>query len=402
MSECKRSSDGIEGDVLLTVVVPIYNTALSLKRCIESVIAQTYRNLEILLIDDGSTDNSNQICDECMELDYRIKVFHKRHGGLMSVRKMGAELAKGEIITFVDSDDWIETDMYQYLVKLYEKDHSDLVTSGMIYDWDDKTTILLDAVEEGSYEKEEIYNRILPRMIYDYRAGRRGITASVSNKLFRSTLLKKLITIIDNELTLGEDGAIMYCFAARANKITVTKKAFYHYVQYENSMIRQRSLNSFGQILRLEKSLTAGFEELRLAEKMRNQISNYVKSFLVSTIKEVYQIDLVESTPFIFPYESIPQGSKVILYGAGRMGQSYWKCLKQGEYATLVAWVDANYEEKRWIQWDVEPPEIVKDRIYDYIVIAVSDENIALKIRQNLLEFGVGEEKIIWKKRRRE
>lgn len=402
MLKWKQLGDkSIGNHTLLTVVIPIYNTAHFLTKCVQSIISQTYEYLEILLINDGSTDHSNQICDEYVKIDHRVRVLHKRHGGLVSVRKMGVEQAKGELITFVDSDDWIEPDMYQYLVKLYEEEHSDLVTSGMIYDWEDRTSILLDGVGEGSYEKEDIYKEVLPRMIYDYRAGRRGITASVSNKVFRTALLKKVIQIIDNELTLGEDGAIMYSFAARANKITIAQKAFYHYVQHENSMIRQRSLESFGQIHRLEKTLIAGFEELNLAEEMRNQISHYVKSFLLSTIKDVYQIDLFNPISFIFPYESVPQGSRVVLYGAGRVGQSYWKCLKNGEYVTLVAWVDSDYEEKRWSQWDVESPEAIKHRAYDYIVIGVSDEKTALEIRQNLLEFGIDGQKIIWKKCRK-
>lgn len=402
MSEGKRSEDkNTENGTLLTVIIPVYNTAPFLKKCIESIISQLYKNLEILMIDDGSADGSGQICDEYAKADRRIKVFHKENGGVVSARKMGVELATGELITFVDSDDWIEADMYQYLIKLYEEEHSDLVTSGMIYEWEDRTDILLDSVEEGNYNKEEIYSNVLPRMIYDYKAGRRGITASVSNKLFRASLLKKVIPAIDNELTLGEDGAIMYCFAAQTNKITVTKGTFYHYVQHEGSAIRKRDLESFEKIHRLEKSLMTGFEELNLKEKMRNQTAHYVKSFLEYTIKGMYQIDLVNPISFIFPYEEIPQGSRVVLYGAGRMGQSFWRCLRYGEYAAAVAWVDSDYEEKRWIQWDVESPEVIKNREYDYIVIAVLDEKIALEIRRNLLAFGVEPEKIIWKKRRR-
>lgn len=402
MSEGKQSGrKNLGNNTLLTVVIPVYNTAPFLRNCIESITKQTYMNLQILLIDDGSTDNSGRICDEYARTDYRIKVFHKENGGLVSVRKMGVGLAEGELITFVDSDDWVEADMYQYLVEVYEKEHSDLVTSGMLYDWGDRRSILLDSVEEGSYEKEEIYNKILPRMIYDDRAGRRGITASVSNKLFRTALLKKVMPIVDEQLTLGEDGAIMYCFVAWANKITVTQKVFYHYVQRENSMIRQRNLDSFEQIYRLEKSLIAGFKELNLAEKMRNQTAHYVKSFLEYTIKDVYQVDLSAPVSFIFPYESIPRGSRVVLYGAGRMGQSYWKCLEYGEYAAVVAWIDSDYEEKRWTQWNVESPEVIKHKEYDYVLIAVLDEEIALEIRRNLLELGVETEKIIWKKRRR-
>ena len=115
----KQNEDGNrmkKDNVLLSVVVTIYNTAPYLKKCIESILKQTYTNLEILLIDDGSTDGSDKICDEYAGKDHRIKVCHKNNEGLVIARKTGVMLAEGGVITFVDSDDWIECEMYEKLI----------------------------------------------------------------------------------------------------------------------------------------------------------------------------------------------------------------------------------------------------------------------------------------------
>lgn len=110
---------------IISVVIPIYNMEKYLNKCIESVINQTYRNLEILLIDDGSTDNSPGMCDEWAKKDNRIKVFHKTNGGLSDAKNYGIEHASGKFIGFVDSDDWIDKNMYYNLINgciKYKKD----------------------------------------------------------------------------------------------------------------------------------------------------------------------------------------------------------------------------------------------------------------------------------------
>ena len=98
---------------MISVIVPIFGVENYLKRCVDSIIAQTYKELEIILVDDGSPDNCPKICDEYAISDSRVKVVHKQNGGLMSARQAGLRVANGEYVTFVDGDDWIEPDMYQ-------------------------------------------------------------------------------------------------------------------------------------------------------------------------------------------------------------------------------------------------------------------------------------------------
>ncbi|MBR1930214.1 MAG: glycosyltransferase family 2 protein [Lachnospiraceae bacterium] len=106
---------------LLTIIVPVYNTVEYLERCVHSITAQTYKNLEILLIDDGSTDGSGELCDKLAKEDERIRVFHKENGGVSSARNVGLKEAKGEYYGFVDSDDYIEPEMYERLYAIIKK-----------------------------------------------------------------------------------------------------------------------------------------------------------------------------------------------------------------------------------------------------------------------------------------
>ncbi len=385
-------------NVLLSVVVTIYNTAPYLKKCIESILKQTYTNLEILLIDDGSTDGSDKICDEYAGKDHRIKVCHKNNEGLVIARKTGVMLAEGGVITFVDSDDWIECEMYEKLIDVYCRDeYPDMISSGIIFDCENKSDTLSDSIKEGTYEKADIQNDILPRMACDARSARPGITASVCNKIFKINTFKKITGLIDNKLVLGEDGAFVYSFLAYASKIVSIQAAWYHYIQHKGSMIRRFDFHSFEKIYLLQKCLLDVYKSAGLLEAVRSQINYYVQGFLHAVVRNIYAIDF-DTITYMFPYELVPRGSRIILYGAGQVGQSYRKCLTNGRYAFVTGWVDKNYINIRKTGLQAEPADIVTEREFDYVVIAVEKAEIAEEIKQELLKYGVCKEKIIWKK----
>ena len=121
-------------NLLISVIVPVYNTEKYLGRCVDSIINQTYTNLEIILVDDGSPDNSPAICDEYAKKDQRIKVIHKENGGLSSARNAGLDIAKGDFISFIDSDDWVEKDLFEVLVSLYGKTQAEIIASSFVGD----------------------------------------------------------------------------------------------------------------------------------------------------------------------------------------------------------------------------------------------------------------------------
>ena len=122
----RKWSEEFEMDKLVSIIIPVYNVEMYLAECIESVLKQTYQNLEILLIDDGSTDNSGKICDEYAKKDKRIKIIHKENGGVSSARNKGLDIAQGEYITFIDADDFVAENYVQALYKNLKENDSDL------------------------------------------------------------------------------------------------------------------------------------------------------------------------------------------------------------------------------------------------------------------------------------
>ena len=132
---------------LISVIVPVYNVENYLDKCIESIVNQTYKNLEIILVDDGSLDSSSKICDEWAVKDNRIKVIHKTNGGVSSARNEGLKNANGDFIAFVDSDDWLELNMYEKLISKQKETNTDIVFSGYNMIIDGKTWNINESVK---------------------------------------------------------------------------------------------------------------------------------------------------------------------------------------------------------------------------------------------------------------
>ena len=136
----------------VSIVVPVYNVQEYLKRCVDSILAQTYENMEIILVDDGSKDSSGQICDSYAEKDNRIRVIHKENGGSNSARLAGVRAAMCEYICFVDSDDWIEPVMIEKMMEAAEREQADIVASGIYVDEPVRPWIWKNGIRQGVYK----------------------------------------------------------------------------------------------------------------------------------------------------------------------------------------------------------------------------------------------------------
>lgn len=212
---------------LISVIVPIYNVEEYLKRCIESIVNQTFKNLEIILVDDGSTDASGEICDKYAEKDTRIKVIHKKNGGLSSARNAGIDVAQGKYIAFLDSDDWIESNLYEYLYSLMKKNSASMAECDFIKAYDENIKI--------SYKgdiQERIYNNIeaLQRLYGEAYIK----TTVVWNKVYEKELFKD---IRFPEGKLHEDEFTTYKIIYKAKKVIVSNIPMIYYRQREKSIM---------------------------------------------------------------------------------------------------------------------------------------------------------------------
>ncbi len=209
---------------LISVVIPIYNVEKYLKRCIDSIIAQTYKNLEIILVDDGSPDTCPKICDDYAKKDERIIVIHKQNGGLSDARNYGIEAAKGHYISFVDSDDYVSKDYIKILYESLKAENSDMAIGGHVVLYPNGKKINKYTGDEYREGPETILKRIL----YDD-----GIDLSACSKLYKKELFKDIRFPVGR---LYEDAATSFKLIDTANAISVASKPIYHYIIRENSI----------------------------------------------------------------------------------------------------------------------------------------------------------------------
>lgn len=381
---------------LLTVVVPVYNTAQYLEKCINSIIYQKYNKLDIILINDGSTDDSGKFCDEFSNKDDRIRVIHINNNGPVAARNLGVQLAYGKLITFVDSDDWIEPDMYFCMMAAYAEYNPDMITSGLTIETPKNVIYEIDKIPPGLYECEDINDKIIPCMMYDMQTKQRAITPSMSNKIYKVELLKKVCADLDENIVLGDDAAITYIFITKATKIMILDRSWYHYVARSNSLTQNNNIDSFQKIYKFYHYMRKKFLEFGIWSQTETQVKAYTKIFLFWAIKSVFDI-LPERPKYLFPFELIEKDSSVVIYGGGNVGASYEENLIKSRYAKLHGWVDQNYTNLMTEDHIIQSPDILRDMEFDYVVIAVKNEKTVLEIKENLKELGINEQKVVWK-----
>lgn len=213
----------------ISVIVPIYNVEKYLKKCIESIINQTYSNLEIILVDDGSPDNCGKICDEYQVQDSRIKVIHKKNGGLSDARNAGIKEATGEIISFIDSDDFVDLDMYEYMLNEMQKENADIVICGTKIDFENGKTRIKRAEKRKILNSKDALIELNSFKSFDM---------AVWNKLYKKEIIDGIFFPVGKK---SEDYFVMYQYFDRAKKIIILPEAKYHYIQRANSISRGKN-----------------------------------------------------------------------------------------------------------------------------------------------------------------
>lgn len=261
--------------------MPIYNGQKYLKKCIDSILAQKYTDFEVILVDDGSSDGSLDICREYEQKDSRVVVFHKENAGLVAARKSGVELAKGEYIGFVDCDDFIDDDMYLQLMTEAEKKGSDIVAGGMTVDYVDRSVEIYHKFHDGFYDKEAIENVILPKAVVDLGVVNFYFMPAVWLKIFRREVLEKSINNVFDSIRNGEDVAITLYSLSVAQSLSILKTSAYHYVQSEGSMTRGFNANRL-------KDICAVFECISKIDndKIQKQIATYISHLVYYAVAE--------------------------------------------------------------------------------------------------------------------
>ncbi len=222
---------------LISIIVPVYNVEKYLEKCIESIKKQTYKNIEIILVDDGSKDNSGKICDQAEKKDNRIKVIHKTNGGLSDARNAGLKIAKGDFIGFVDSDDYIKEDMFETLYNLLENYNADISIVSYYEYYKDKLIAVKQSDEVQEFSKiEAIKELLIDNKIQSY----------AWNKLFKKELFKDLEFPVNKNF---EDIATTLLLFERINKVVLLEDPKYYYVRRDDSIIGKKNYKTYKDYL---------------------------------------------------------------------------------------------------------------------------------------------------------
>ena len=255
---------------LISIIVPVYNVEQYLEKCLESIINQTYKNIEIILVDDGSSDSSGDICDIWKERDKRIKVIHKKNGGLSDARNRGIEEARGEFIQFIDSDDTVENGMTEHLFKLCNENDSQISICDCVHYYVDEDI----KFQKGTRKKIFTAEGALCEMMYQ-----KSFLFCAWGILFKKELFNSVRFSVG---MLFEDVAIMYKLFSIANTIAYSDARLYGYLHRENSITTKKFDKRDCDILRICD------EQVSFARKFSKKVYDAAVAYQVVGAFRVY------------------------------------------------------------------------------------------------------------------
>ena len=379
---------------LISVIVPIYRIERYLGICIESILDQTYKNIELILVDDGSPDRCPEICDLYASKDNRITVIHKQNGGLVSARKAGILTSHGEYIGVVDGDDRIGRGFYMSLYSALSESGADAAIAGFSRDLFDKSQVILNTLPSGTYEGESLRN-LYRQMLSCGKFHSYGVTTYLWNKLFRRECIQQSQLNVDDGISIGEDAAAVYPALLKCKKVCITDNCAYHYRQREDSMLKL-SL-SFGKeaasLILLYRFLSDEFKKYPVEYRLKEQLDEWMLGTFI--IRSGGICHFGENLPEGFPFAADLKGRAVAICGAGTFGQQLVRRMKQsGEYS-IVGWFDEDYREYRRCCMNVDPMNDIPSCQFDYILIAKLDRASVASYRKELLDLGVSSDKIL-------
>ena len=379
---------------LISVIIPVYNAGNYLEDCVNSIANQSYDNLQIILVDDGSTDNSSNICDNFAKKDQRIQVIHQKNMGAAAARKAGVLCAMGDYICFVDADDRADIEMIDFFRKNIGK--SDLLTSGCKCEiTPGKYAVWIDSLGEGIYDTDKKKTYFIDNMIAFESRFEVGVQPYLWGKLYRREIIQEAIQDIDLSIVYSEDRDLLFRCILKSKSIYVSHQSFYYYRYNPTSIIRTVNKNFMGDLNKLYVSLEKAFRGHPQEESLLHQLQLFLVSRMYLIPHFMGFCADAQMLGYMFPFSELEKGSKIILYGAGSVGIRYYRQIYRQNQIRMVLWVDKNWRDYKDVSVSA-PEEIVKFE-YDYIVIAVKRKDLADEIRGELIEMGIRESKILWR-----
>jgi len=375
-------------DSLVSIVVPVYNVEDYISECIESIQKQTYRNLQIILVDDGSTDRSGILCDEYAKQDRRIRVIHQSNGGPVAARGHGLKYAQGTYIGFVDGDDSIDPDMYQSLVNEMEISGADFVHSGY-WERGQKMAANTKGCIDISQKSEKI--KFLETAVLrsnDY------ISPSIWSKLFKAELIIRSHMQLPKDIRLGEDSIILCICVLESSKVALMDRAYYHYRVRDDSLSRKKTLSGIKDRIKTYEGIRDALDSYDCYQELEGCMDRLIWHGQLDYLAKNSHYFQVEK--YFFQDVDILEGKKIIVYGAGRIGRDYYAQMCRYTDCKVVAWMDSHPEWYDYPHIRLCGIDDLDSLGFDLLVIAVKAAETADEICNQLIGRGIEKNRIYW------
>lgn len=364
---------------MISVIVPIYNSEKYLDQCLASIVNQKYYDLEIILVNDGSTDSSGEICERYNESDNRVVLINKQNEGLVRARKDGVRRATGEYITFVDADDWIDVDTYVNLGDFKE----DIIAYGLTEEYGYISKAKTNYFADGYYDEHKIKECIIPEMLCTYNFFEFGMLPNLVCKLIKRSLFLKMMDEVSEDVTIGEDVDFFYRIVSEAKSLIIKSNCPYHYRQHSESMMKKDIPIEAIKKLYLDLLMIKGLKEKK---EWGVQLKKYI-IFIMLLKRTDKAIDLIKEIKDL--------DGKVVIYGAGVFGEKVYDKLKTNKKIEKLYIVDKEWKNLNQKPFLVDNPETIVDINPDKIIISILNEKVCSNVGEYLIEIGVDDNKII-------
>lgn len=381
---------------LISVIVPVYNVEEYLPKCVNSIIGQSFTSLELILVDDGSTDRSLEICNEYLQKDARIKVIHKENGGVTSARKAGLLQAVGEYVTYVDGDDWLDREAYSIIHEQGIKFGADMIQVAVAAEYPGGGQINTGCTfSKGIYTGHKLETEILNNLIDTKEFYQRNFTVNLGGVVLKREKFFDEQMEMEDDLRFGEDMAYIWKCMLKCDSIAIIEERLFHYNKRVGSAMHSLNKSSslkYESVKLVYKTVRESIEKYgRQKEDLERQLSLGIYMLLLTTNYST----LVSGTDSgLFPFENVNRGERLVVYSAGSFGEQIVNYLQKCKEYKLVLWCDSGYKEYRKKGREVFSPEEIKKQLFDKVIIAVTQKKVSREIFMYLLTVGVKEEQI--------
>jgi len=369
-------------DELISVIIPVYNKEAYLEECIQSLLDQTYKNIEVILIDDGSTDRSAEICQSFCNQDTRVKSFFQENAGQNAARRNGISKATANWVSFVDADDFVSSDFCLRLIKEQVTSGVDCVM-GQSQKYQNGNFGTVSGILDGIYSGAEAVMRFIDKEFFSF-----NMPSGMLPILFQKKVVEEALNVIDLRITFSEDCGCALYVLLRVHKVRILSDVVYYYRQVPKSYCHMHDKSN----VLSQKFLMNFLYKTFLASHMSNA-ANRIIDWLIIRDLLLGGYDFFSDYNGIFPFIEDVSSGQIALYGAGVFGEEMYSKLNQN--FKMVGWFDREFQYYQELGRAVWNPKRLLDCEYDWLVIAIMNPRTVKKIVAGLKNMGIDAAKML-------